>query len=51
LAEPKQALRRREAGDVFVIPPGMVAQYADCSPDLELYEAGLRGDFSPTLLA
>ena len=46
-----QEPRQLEAGDAFVIPPGMVAQYSECSPDLELLEAGLRGDFSTTLLA
>ncbi|MFG6498755.1 cupin domain-containing protein [Sulfitobacter sp. 1A13191] len=46
-----QEPRKLEAGDAFVIPPGMVAQYSNCSPDLELLEAGLRGDFSTTLLA
>jgi quercetin dioxygenase-like cupin family protein len=51
LAETLQAPRQLQAGDVFVIPPGMVAHFAHCSPDLELYEAGLRGDFSTTLLA
>lgn len=51
LAEYLQVPRRLEAGDVLVIPPVMVAHIADCSPDLELYEAGLRGDFSTTLLA
>tara|TARA_R110002049_G_scaffold142277_2_gene304142 strand:+ start:20876 stop:21973 length:1098 start_codon:yes stop_codon:yes gene_type:complete len=38
------------AGDAFVIPPGMVAQYSNCSPDLELLEGGLRGDFKTQLL-
>lgn len=51
LAEYLQVPRRLEAGDVLVILPGMVAHFADCSPDLELYEAGLRGDCSTTLLA
>jgi quercetin dioxygenase-like cupin family protein len=34
-----------EAGDAFVIPPGMVTQYLDCSEELELLEVALRGDF------
>lgn len=45
-----QESRRLQAGDAFIIPPGMVAQYSECSPDLELLEAGLRGDFATTLL-
>jgi hypothetical protein len=28
----------------------MVAQYTNCSPDLELLEAALRGDFATILL-
>ena len=51
LAEYLQVPRKLVAGDVLVTPPGMVAHIAHCSPDLELYEAGLRGDFSTTLLA
>ncbi|WP_161487405.1 MULTISPECIES: hypothetical protein [unclassified Sulfitobacter] len=51
LAEYLQVPRRLEAGDVLVIPLVMVAHFADCSPDLKLYEAGRRGDFSTTLLA
>lgn len=38
--------RDLSAGDAFVIPPGLAVQYADCSDDLELLEAALRGDFS-----
>ncbi len=34
------------AGDAFVIPPGMAAQYCDCSADLELLEATLPADFT-----
>lgn len=45
-----QESRRLQTGDAFIIPPGMVAQYSECSPDLELLEAGLRGDFATTLL-
>lgn len=39
-----------EAGDAFVIPPGMVTQYENCSEDLELLEVTLRGDFATTVL-
>jgi quercetin dioxygenase-like cupin family protein len=42
--------RDLQPGDAFVIPPGMVAQYTNCSDDLELLEAGLRGDFLTKLL-
>jgi len=45
------APRELEAGDAFVIPPGMVALYADPSDDLELLEVALRGDFKTTLLS
>ena len=45
-----QESRDLQAGDAFVIPPGMVSQYDDCSDDLELLEVALRGDFSTTLL-
>ncbi|MEQ6250673.1 cupin domain-containing protein [Sulfitobacter sp. HNIBRBA3233] len=41
--------RQLEAGDGFVIPPGLVATYNDASPDLELLEVALRGDFTTTL--
>ncbi|MFZ1814352.1 MAG: cupin domain-containing protein [Rhizobiaceae bacterium] len=41
-----QDARKLEAGDAFVIPPGMVTQYLDCSKDLELLEVALRGDFA-----
>ncbi len=37
-------------GDAFVLPPGMVAQYVDCSPDLELLEASLPGNFRTDLV-
>lgn len=40
-----QEPRALEAGDAFVIPPGMAARYAECSEDLELLECALRGDF------
>ncbi|UWR22647.1 cupin domain-containing protein [Sulfitobacter sp. S190] len=42
--------RDLQAGDAFVIPPGMVTQYRDASEDLELLEVALRGDFATTLL-
>lgn len=35
-----------EAGDAFVIPPGLATHYVDCSDDLELLEVALRGDFT-----
>jgi len=37
------APRDLAAGDAFVIPPGMVTRYCDCSDDLELLEAALPG--------
>ncbi|WP_299355693.1 cupin domain-containing protein [uncultured Shimia sp.] len=36
--------RDLQPGDAFVIPPGMITQYCECSDDLELLEATLRGD-------
>jgi hypothetical protein len=42
--------RDLQPGDAFVIPPGMVSQYRECSEDLELLEVALRGDFNTTLL-
>ncbi|APE45940.1 cupin (plasmid) [Sulfitobacter alexandrii] len=42
--------RDLQPGDAFVIPPGMVSQYRDCSDDLELLEVALRGDFQTTLV-
>ena len=39
-----------EAGDAFVIPPGLVTEYGNCSSDLELLEAGLRGDFTSRIV-
>ncbi len=41
--------RELEAGDAFVIPPGMATRYLDCSPDLELLEASLPGSFNTTI--
>jgi quercetin dioxygenase-like cupin family protein len=34
-----------EAGDAFVIPPGMLTRYSDASVDLELLEVSLPGAF------
>lgn len=45
-----QEPRDLEAGDAFVIPPGMITQYANCSADLELLEASLSGEFTTTVL-
>ncbi|MGB7244218.1 MAG: cupin [Sulfitobacter sp.] len=42
--------RDLQPGDAFVIPPGMMAQYKDCSADLELLEVGLRGDFATQIV-
>jgi quercetin dioxygenase-like cupin family protein len=42
--------RDLQAGDAFVIPPGMRTQYQGCSDDLELLEVALRGDFLTELL-
>lgn len=39
-----------EAGDAFVLPPGLAAQYRNCSDDLELLEAALRGDFTSKIV-
>jgi len=44
-----QEPRHLEAGDAFVIPPGMVTEYLDCSKDMELLEVALRGDFTTKL--
>ncbi len=41
--------RTLEAGDAFVIPPGMMTRYVGCSDDLELLEVALRGDFKTEL--
>lgn len=46
-----QEPRALDAGDAFVIPPGMAARYADCSEDLELLECALRGDFKSEVVA
>jgi len=37
-----------EAGDAFVIPPGMKTKYSDASDDLELLEVSLPGVFTTT---
>ena len=37
-------------GDAFVLPPGMVARYAQCSGDLEILEASLPGDFKTDIV-
>ena len=42
--------RDLQAGDAFVIPPGMETRYHACSDDLELLEVALRGDFATKLL-
>ncbi|MDM7969971.1 MAG: cupin domain-containing protein [Paracoccaceae bacterium] len=34
-----------QAGDAFVIPPGMKTRYSDATPDLELLEVALPGRF------
>lgn len=49
LSAEAQDSRCLEAGDAFVIPPGMIAQYSDCSGDLELLEVALRGDYTSRL--
>lgn len=40
-----------EAGDAFVIPPGLVTRYAKCSEDLEILEATLPADFKTEFLS
>jgi quercetin dioxygenase-like cupin family protein len=44
-----QEARDLEAGDAFVIPPGMVVSYSDISNDLEILEVALRGDFTTSM--
>ena len=41
---------RLARGDAFVIPPGMATRYADTTPDLELLEVSLPGDFTTTVV-
>lgn len=50
LAAKDQEDRDLQPGDAFVIPPGMTAQYRDCSADLELLEVALRGDFATQIV-
>ncbi|MBC6404008.1 MAG: cupin domain-containing protein [Hyphomonadaceae bacterium] len=44
LTADKQQSCDLEAGDAFVIPPGLATRYSNCSEDLEILEATLRGD-------
>ena len=44
-----QEPRDLEAGDAFVVPPGMAVTYAAASDDIELLEVALRGNFSTEL--
>ncbi len=37
------------AGDAFVVPPGTIAAFCDCSADLELMEVALPGAFTTNL--
>lgn len=41
---------RLQAGDAFVIPPGMVTRYAEPSPEMELLEVALPADFTTTVV-
>ena len=41
---------RLAAGDAFVIPPGMATRYADTTPDLQLLEVALPGDFETIIV-
>jgi quercetin dioxygenase-like cupin family protein len=41
---------RLTSGDAFVIPPGMATRYAETTPDLQLLEVSLPGNFTTTLL-
>ncbi|MFN3145215.1 MAG: cupin domain-containing protein [Paracoccaceae bacterium] len=43
-----RAPHRLEAGDAFVIPPGMRTRYADPTDDVELLEVSLPGPFGTT---
>ena len=45
-----QEPRELKPGDAFVIPPGVVSQYINCSDDLELLEASLGSDFNTTII-
>ena len=37
------------AGDAFVVPPGQVSAFLDCSDKLELIEVALPGAFNTRL--
>ena len=41
----EQMAQKLEAGDAFVVPPGMMTSYTNCSNDLELLEVALPGLF------
>ncbi len=45
-----RAPQRLEAGDAFVIPPGMGTRWSDPTPDLRLIEVTLPGRFATELL-
>ncbi|MGJ8617059.1 MAG: cupin domain-containing protein [Sulfitobacter sp.] len=51
LSAESQDDRDLQPGDAFVIPPGITAQYKDCSTNLELLEVALRGDFKTKIIA
>jgi quercetin dioxygenase-like cupin family protein len=46
--EPDHAL---QPGDAFVVPPGRVSCFDDCSADLELIEVALAADFKTDLIS
>lgn len=46
-----QASRDLQVGDAFVVPPGVETRLTNCSADLELLEAMLRGDCVTTVVA
>ena len=50
LAAEGQADAPLAPGDAFTIPPGLVTRFADCSPDLELLEVALPGNFATEIL-
>ena len=41
---------RLSSGDAFVIPPGLATRYSETTPDLQLVEVSLPGQFTTTLL-
>lgn len=41
---------RLSPGDAFVIPPGMATRYSQPTPDLQLLEVALPGNFETTLI-